>query len=128
LNVITLAAGSDSCDGWYKPGIVAVCAWPRELSSKADLTWYVDHCLFLERIGVPVERDADSEVVCHFSEPTARAYQLLHVLLHELGHHHDLMTTQSRNDCGRGEPYAEKYAYRHEALVWERYLNDFGLF
>jgi hypothetical protein len=77
---------------------------------------------------VPVERTPDGEIVCHFTEATARAYQLLHVLLHEIGHHHDLMTTRSRKECARGETYAEEYAYRYEALIWERYLSEFELF
>ncbi len=29
LNAIVLAPGNDRCDGWYRPGVVAVCAWER---------------------------------------------------------------------------------------------------
>ena len=64
-------------------------------------------------------------MLCHFTETSARGYQLLSVLLHELGHHHDRLTTRSR--CvGRGEPYAERYAIEHTDLIWERYLRAFG--
>src|SRR5687768_8744149 len=27
LNALVLGRGSSRCDGWYRPGIVAVCAW-----------------------------------------------------------------------------------------------------
>jgi hypothetical protein len=128
LNVVALAAGRFNCDGWYRPGIVAVCAWPCELSQATDVRWYADHCHFLDRIGVPVERTPEHEIVCKFNEATARAYQLLHVLLHEFGHHHDLMTTRSQKGCARGEQFADQYAYRHEAIIWDRYLREFELY
>jgi len=59
------------------------------------------------------------------SESTA--YQLLHIFLHELGHHCDRMSTKSRRDSGRGEPFAEEWAYRYERVLWDRYLETFGL-
>jgi hypothetical protein len=38
------------------------------------------------------------------------------------------MTTRSVPDVPpRGEPYAEAYALRHEAPIWDRYLERFGL-
>jgi hypothetical protein len=49
-------------------------------------------------------------------------------LLHELGHHHDRMTTRSRRVGCRGEGYAEGYAWEYERLVWDRYLATFGLY
>jgi hypothetical protein len=56
-----------------------------------------------------------------------RAYQLLHILTHELGHHHDRITTQSQKRAARGEPYAEAYARKYEALVWESFTRHFPL-
>ena len=64
---------------------------------------------------------------CQFNTAQVRAYQLLHVFLHELGHHHDRITTKSRAETARGENYAEQYAFKHEALIWERYIERFGL-
>ena len=61
------------------------------------------------------------------TEGQARAFQLLHVLLHELGHHHDHMTTRSRRSAARGEWFAENYASQYEAQVWNDYLRRFGL-
>ena len=50
-----------------------------------------------------------------------------HILLHEFGHHHDRMTTKSMR-ASRGEPYAEEYARRYEALIWKDYLKVFTLY
>jgi hypothetical protein len=128
LNAIVLASGRWNCDGWHRPGVVAVCAWERELWR--ELTWrgYAEHKDLFERLEVPCEELADGYYLCKFTEPAIRAYQLLHVLLHELGHHHDRMTTRSRAEACRGEDYAETYARKYEPLVWDRYLQVFGLY
>ena len=65
--------------------------------------------------------------MCEFSEAQVRAYQLLHILLHELGHHHDRLTTKPCGKPNRGESYAEAYALRHEAVIWGRYQETFGV-
>ena len=64
--------------------------------------------------------------LCKFTEAQARAYQLLHILLHELGHH-DRITTKSQKRASRGEPYAEAYALTYEAKIWDVYQRRFGL-
>ena len=51
---------------------------------------------------------------------------LLDVLPHELGHHHDSLTTRSKR-VGRGEPYAEEYARRTLETVWPLYRDRFEL-
>ncbi len=128
LDVIVLDQGRPDCDGWYNRGVLAVCAWPRDLSQEVDLTWYARHRDLLTRIGAAVEDPgAGQEVVVHWTPDTARAYQLCHVFLHELGHHLDRMATRSKRDNGpRGEGYAEQSAWDHEALIWERYCAEFG--
>jgi hypothetical protein len=128
LNAVILAPGRWDCDGWHRPGVVAVCAWERELWRKLSWLGYSQHRDLFERLEVPCEETADGCYLCKFTEPTVRAYQLLHVLLHELGHHHDRMTTRSRVDACRGEDYAEEYAWENERLVWDRYLAAFGLY
>jgi len=62
-----------------------------------------------------------------WTEPQARAYQLLHILPHELGHHHDRITTRSRRRSSRGEPYAEAYANRVLEQVFPSYARAFDL-
>jgi hypothetical protein len=128
LNAILLASGNVRCDGWYRPGVVAVCAWERGLWREMTRQSYTDHQDLFERLEVPCEATEDGYVLCQFTEPSVRAYQLLHILLHELGHHHDRMTTRSQVDTCRGEGYAEGYAWEHEQQVWDRYVAAFGLY
>jgi hypothetical protein len=127
LNSVVLAAGSSDRDGWYSPGVVAVCAWERDLWREVFGSWYMDHRGVLDQIGVLCERTDDGYIRCDWTESTIRAYQLTHVLLHELGHHHDRMTTRSKRQSSRGEGYAERYAIRYANLIWERFLDEFGL-
>jgi len=126
LNVIVLAPGEEDTDGWHDPGVVAVCAWERELWREVDDEYYQEHADILERLGVPCEKTRSGSL-CKFSEATTKAFQLLHILLHELGHHHDRMTTRSKLEASRGEGYAERYARQYEKLIWDRYLEVFGL-
>ena len=65
--------------------------------------------------------------LCKFTEAQVRGFQLLDVLLHELGHHHDRMTTRSQRGAERGEAYAEAYAVQYESLIWDQYLRKFPL-
>lgn len=81
-----------------------------------------------ERLEVPCEPTEGGYYLCRFTAASIRAYQLLHVLLHELGHHHDRMTTRARKDSCRGEDFAERYALDYEQVIWDRYLHEFGLY
>lgn len=141
---------ADDCMGWHDRGVVAVCAWEQGLWWElAEMDWVREHHGVLERIGVNHRVLTDDEVFESFweglnppsnartckgqfaeirwSEPQARAFQLLHVLPHELGHHHDRMTTRSRRQSARGEAYAERYAHRVMEVVWPAYAGTFGL-
>jgi hypothetical protein len=97
--------------------------------------YYAEHAEIFQRLRIPCRPlaipGARSErsplYVGEFTEATARAFQLLHILLHELGHHHDRMTSRSQKKPTRGEKYAEVYAHTHERLIWERYVRTFGL-
>lgn len=63
--------------------------------------------------------------LAEFTPATIQAFLLVHVLVHELGHHHDRMTSPKRRDCTRGERFAEEYAQRHEAEIWAKYQKVF---
>jgi hypothetical protein len=76
------------------------------------------------RLGVSFDAGTDP-VVCRFTESQARAYVLLHVFMHELGHHWD-MTHQKHRDATRGEDYAEQFANRHLAQLFPGYVRTFG--
>lgn len=76
-----------------------------------------------------IER-VDDGIVCYerlflvkFVPRTVRAFQLLHVFLHELGHHLDAMSSPAKGYVVRGESYAEAWAIRHEATVWDAWMN-----
>jgi hypothetical protein len=129
LRAVVLATGRPDCLGWHQAGVVAVCAWERELIQTWSVPFYDDHFAILDRLGVESESVEDEHVrsyLCKFTEQSARGFLLMHVLLHELGHHHDHMTTRSRRDAARGEDYAEQYALHHAEQLWERYFDAFG--
>jgi hypothetical protein len=123
LNVILLAPARAYCDGFHRPGVVALCAQPRSLTQVVPNKTYVKaHRDIFDRLGVPIEETTDGHVI-HYTERTLRAYQLLHVLLHELGHHHDRTTTRSQRRSSRGEAFAELYARSNGDLIWARYFE-----
>lgn len=127
LDAVLLAAGEADCDGWYDSGVIGLCAWERDLWRAADAPYYGEHKQIFARLGVPCEARGNG-FICKFTKETARAFQLLHVFLHELGHHQDRMTTKSKEDCGRGEGYANDWALNYEQTVWDRYLRAFNLY
>lgn len=126
LNAIVLEKGSYWSYGYYVPGVVHVCAWDIDLWLTLSVEGYEQEKEFLHKAGVPFEKQED-EYICKFTESTARAHQLLVTLLHELGHHHDRLTTKRQNLANRGENYAEEYAKVYGNQIWERYMEVFGL-
>ena len=52
LNVVLLAPGECDVDGWHDTGIVAICAWERELARTMIPWYYNDHKDIFNRIGV----------------------------------------------------------------------------
>lgn len=126
LDAIVLAEGDDECHGWHDRGVIGLCAWPRGLTESVTHRYAAEHGLILEQLDVPVHRAA-TETRIAWSDETARAFQLIHVLLHELGHHHDRMTTRRQRESSRGESYAEAYAEEHGARIWASYVAEFGL-
>src|SRR5436309_13449204 len=126
LDAILLSSARGNAEGWYDLGVVGICAWSKDPWCVVSSSYYDEHKPIFARLGVPCEPTGD-RYLCKFSESTVRAYQLLHILLHELGHHHDRMTTRRKRGTGRGEGYAEEYALRYEEDIWSRYMDCFGL-
>ena len=125
LRAVILAPGDGIRAGWYRnTGIVAICAWQRDLWWLVE--WSPEDDRLLKKIGLPCEQTPEG-YLWKWTDSTIRAYQLLDVFLHELGHHHDRMTTKSQLRSCRGENYAEQYALRYADLIWERYLDRFGM-
>jgi len=122
LKAVVLAAGEDGCLGWCDIGVVAICAWDRPVAWSDAYREFVDeHEAILTKLGVEWYDDWDGNLFVDFDERTAKAFQLIHVFIHELGHHHDRITTRSRRRPARGESYAEEYAKRHEDEIIRNY-------
>ena len=126
LNAIVLAPHEYNTAGYHVPGVVHVCAWDAGLWIETTKAHYEEHQDIFERLGVVSEETNEGYFLCKFHEEAVRGYQLLHILLHELGHHHDRMTTRSQRRASRGEKYAEEYARLHEAATWQQYQKVFG--
>jgi hypothetical protein len=125
LRAIYLDRGFVSRSGWHEPGKIAICAMEKDLTQDWEYDSYEEHKELLERLGVPVTVLDDGYVRLEFTSATMKAYLLLHVFLHELGHHHDRMMTKSQVDAARGEDYAEGYANYFASLIWDEYFKVF---
>ncbi len=125
LDAIVLAPGTRGAAGYHTTGCVHICAWDQDLWEESRLDFFEDHQGIFDRLELPYDR-CEGYVLCKWGEPTIRAYQLLHILLHELGHHHDRVTWRSQADAARGEPYAEAYARKYADRIWDRYFEVFG--
>ncbi len=115
--------------GWHSSsGVIGICAWPRDFWIETSVKGYEDERLWLEMLDVPCEinRKIDT-VTCQFTENTARGHQLLGTLLHEIGHHVDRITTRSKLDACRGEPFAIKYARETAQAIFPKYLREFEI-
>lgn len=127
LKAVVLAEGEPDCFGWHMPGIVAVCAWSREIAGEWYYEFVEEHADVLDRLQVGREKKSESTVHLNWTEQSAKGFQLMHVLLHELGHHHDRVTTRSQREASRGERYAEKYARDHGKKLWDAYFKAFKI-
>jgi hypothetical protein len=80
LNAIVLAPGEWGADGYHCPlGVVEICAWEADMWIDYKTTHYESHRPILDRLGVESEKLKDG-VLCKWTAPQVRAYQLLHVL------------------------------------------------
>ncbi len=122
----SITGDEDGADGWYvyptRPMIV-INAWDADLTLFADPDFFRRHEKLFERLGAEV-RELEYGYDCVFDEDSARAYQLLHIFLHELGHHHYLITG-GRGKIAGSEKYAETYALKMERKIWQRYCQAF---
>jgi hypothetical protein len=133
LRAIVLG-GRDAMGRYDHRGIIYLCPWSDDLFWDCELDFFEEHRETLHRIGVPHDATPvvdpalpgdKGTIPLYFDERSARAFQLVHVFLHELGHHRDRMTRRSH--YGRGEEFAEAWALEMEPLVWPRYKEFFGV-
>ncbi|MEM1321676.1 MAG: hypothetical protein AAGG75_15570 [Bacteroidota bacterium] len=127
LDAILLAEGGQDCDGWYNNnGVIAICAWEKEQDVLLHASYFEAHQPLFDRLNVKYEAQ-DGAYYCDFTAQQIKAYQLLHVLLHELGHHYDRINTKSWNKAARGEQFAEQFAFEYESQMLDAYYSTFGM-
>jgi hypothetical protein len=134
ISAIVLDNDQGDFDGCYRhDGVIHLSSWVEEIAYDFNLSYVEAHRGVLARIGVdtedPIDPDADAadepSVRCWFDRATARDYMLMHILLHEIGHHLDRSTTR-RGGHLRGEDYAESWAIEQEQALWPRYRAVFS--
>jgi hypothetical protein len=129
LDAIALAPGCLPVEGRYFTGhgVIDIYAWPRRLwDHAADADYVADHNRLFDLLGVEYRKNHLGYEI-RWTAAQARAYQLMHILPHELGHHHDLITSRRKRDIGRGESYAEEYASKVLDEVWPAYVRQFEI-
>jgi len=131
LEGVVLTCGADPADGLYRfysrerTGSIEIPAWDGDLWTVFSLEYFVEHRELFERLGVPFE-PKEGGIECRFTLAQAKAFLLLHVFLHELGHHVDRMQSKQQDSSRRGEPFAEEYANTVSSLIWSEYVRVFG--
>lgn len=127
LDAIVLESGRIGCDGYYdNNGVIAIAAWEKDKDILLNESYFKAHEDLFKRLGIKVTKQ-DKNYFCEFDEYQIKAYQLLHILLHEIGHHIDRMKTKSKIRCARGEQFAEDYAFKYEKEIWKRYQEEFDV-
>ncbi|MHB0975848.1 MAG: hypothetical protein ACYC1U_01500 [Candidatus Aquicultorales bacterium] len=125
LNAILLSQASPFSQGVCHPeGVIQIGAWPTELSITCEPRYFFEHKEIFDELGVEYVK-SNKTYRCKFDKRQVKAYLLLHVFLHELGHHHDRITTRKQNYSSRGETYAEQYARKYEHVIWDNYFARF---
>ncbi|NLP03913.1 MAG: hypothetical protein GX089_15575 [Fibrobacter sp.] len=126
LNEIILARGEHGCDGWYTGKVLAISAWESDMWREVPVDYYLEHKTVFFRLGVQCVKQG-MFYLCRFNLLSVKAFQLLHIFLHELGHHYDRITSRRMREASRGEKFAEQYADCFQDLIWDKYIEVFGL-
>lgn len=133
LERIVLGRGEPS-EGWNglyrhfhreQTGAIYVSAWSGELWKKWDKSYFEEHSPILTAVKVRAEPVGEL-VRCYFTTAQAKAFMLLHIFMHELGHHHDRMRFKQKDRTRGGEPYAEEFANDRLSGMLPGYIAAFG--
>jgi hypothetical protein len=130
LRRIVLGRGGYGCDGqayFYRreeSGVIYLDAWQAELWQEIYTGYFAAHSHIFERLGVAHEQTANGWM-CRFTESQVRAFLLLHVFVHELGHHYDNIT-KKHHGTTKGEDYAEHFANSRFDVLFPEYVRVFG--
>jgi hypothetical protein len=129
LECITLGGGSDNAGLYYpherrRTGRIWLYAWEKNLWSEVCKDWLTDHRHILDAIGATYFIKLDS-AICRLTVAQARAFSLLHVFMHEVGHHRDFLRRRgySLPNC---EWVAEEFANNLFQTLLPRYVERFG--
>ena len=131
IESIVLDAGDEFLDGLYRhynyegTGIIWLSAWSEGMWINLNNDYFAEHQWHFDTLGVVYEKK-DEEWCCHFSQSQAKAFMLLHVFLHELGHHIDKLRSKKQNLMKGGEGFAENYANQTFKDIWPAYVDKFG--
>ena len=125
LRGLVLGDGDDDSLGWHDLGVICINAWDSEIEQTWDREFFDEHQPILDRLMVPYEL-GDADVYCEFTKKTAAAFLLMHVFLHELGHHYDRMQTRAKMHSPKGEPFAESFGNELADRMWIDYFRAFG--
>lgn len=130
LERIVLARPVEGCDGEYafyhreETGAIFLRAWRDDLWTDLAIGYFDSHQNIFQTFGVSYDR-LDDRVACRFTEAQARAFLLLHIFMHELGHHYDRIH-QKHLGSSKGEDYAERFATSRFAQLFPAYVRVFG--
>lgn len=133
LERITLTRGNTSCDGIYEffhkeqTAGIELSAWPSDLWIPMDSGYAEDHLPVFQSLGLSFDRaDEKTEtVLCRFTATQAKAFSLLHVFLHELGHHAHQQRLRHRSS-NYDENFAERFACERAQHMFDSYGKAFG--
>jgi len=131
IESIILDEGGDDFDGLYRhyvrenTGVIWLSAWPREMWVEFEKSYFSEHKWHLDILGVVYEQQKE-DWMCYFTEKQAKAFMLMHIFLHELGHHVDYFRGRDQNLKFDGEEFAENFANERFNEIWPAYVRRFG--
>ena len=105
-------------------GEIVLNACQKDLWLDMESTFFEEHRAIIERLGVSCGQ-GEYGVLCRFTRAQARAFMLLHVFMHELGHHYATIHQKHRG-TSKGEDYAERFANERFETLYPAYVRVFG--
>lgn len=130
LESVALVGAKQDSFGYFtsfqhaKVSMIALCAWPKNLWLELSPGFFHNHREIFEQLGVAYKFRID-RVICEFTVAQARAFMLLNVFMHELGHHRDWLRRRGHPLPGK-EEVAEDFARRYWDMLHPLYCERFG--
>lgn len=128
---VLLSRGNTDYDGLYdfypreQSAVIELSAWSKSFWFLMTSEFFGEHQAILDRLGVSHdEPDEEGFIPVRFTDDQARAFMLLHVFLHELGHHLERMGKSTNADLD--EAFAERFANDRFESIYPAYIEAFG--